>query len=206
MHSLDSPPPSFLEIPFIQLSALIRLGPWVSKELLPVSTVSLDCRGAHLLKIHLESQSQPQPVLAGGFAYKLNPQTLTGSIKGKWVNHSHYSPLGDKLLWTWIVFRASCPWFQLYPRRLQAGVGGYFSREWSYFSPFSSNMFVAKDHILGSESSLSFKCTLQKFHQESVQKMYLVLFSCFWQPRPLNKYQSYQISAFDILPVNTDEK
>lgn len=205
MHSWDFSP-SFLEIPFVQLSALIRLGPRLSKELLPVSTVSLDCHGAHLLKIHLESQSQPQPVLAGDFAHKLNPQTLTGSIKGKCMNHSRCSPLGDKLLWTWIVFRAWWPWFQLYPIMSQAGVGGYFSREWSYFSPFSSNMFVAKDHILESESSLSFKCTLQKFHQESVQKMCLVLFSCFWQPQPLNKYQSYQISTFDILPVDTDEK
>lgn len=39
---------------------------------------------------------------------------------------------------------------------LQAGVSGYFSRGRSYFSPFSSNMFVAKDHILENESSLSF--------------------------------------------------
>lgn len=82
-----------MEIPFVQLS-----GPRVSKELLPVSAVSLVCHGTRSLKIHFESQSQSQPVLAGGFAHKLNPQTLTGSIKGKRVNHSRYSPLGDKLL------------------------------------------------------------------------------------------------------------
>lgn len=87
-----------MEIPFIQLLALMRLGPQVSTELLPVSTVSFDCRGAYMLKIHSVTKPTSACVLAGGFAQNLNPQTLTGSIKGKRVNHSHCSPRGDKLL------------------------------------------------------------------------------------------------------------